>query len=746
MAVAGIWCMHFIGNRAIIMGNGDNSIQLIYEPGMTAASAGTPLFGLILAFGFAEMASNMRAGYRGLINATTGIVAGACIVGMHYIANRGVLNYRLHYSPRYIFAACLIATVDCLLVLYMFYDLREKWINAAWKRLVCAGFLAVGVCAMHFTASVGCSYEFLAPATDEEIYHRDIQVAIAAVICGCLILGEGVWIFYVRRKAGQRKEKSQKITLSTAIFHEGRILVTTDGVLPSRVISEKYDHHTFQEEFDRTHPVFQWIFRVTHNWASVKAMIPNMKSHLSAQQGIVEDSRPSSSQSSAIYGAETYNNYDTLFKESFCTVAASIASSLQIPLENIGILYDTIVETGNLVNQQRGDADQSPANLELAVELRPQQVGDGQLLFLVKNVTHSEAASLLNTGHKFAGIPQVSGTISEALQIPIARGAKHLTDLRRYINDLEDTVKTGTWLAFFAMIPKINFGGFNIVVKKDRHDQIPDVNMLTTQPEPWQVVFLDKLNGLRIQEILTILDSRAGRNRGQSHEVAFTVVFRQAILDLTRDLPRVWVNQAKFWSQRLYAHYTRPLNDQSPPTTMYAFTVIADIHARLEPYPIASVPETFFAARVRCYAGSPDHAELAQRIYAELSPVYANRRSQPGRREQISAAFTGGKTPIKRLAKLHSQASSAPGSGGEGGGSVYELVEYPQHTLDPSRLAEPQPAYLRGNRPPVVGSEAQGGAEEVVVVATVEPEKTFVDELMLRARQSSQPAVARDGS
>ncbi|KAI7567699.1 hypothetical protein KC319_g20380, partial [Hortaea werneckii] len=38
MGLVGIWCMHFIGNRAIILGAGEARIQLVYNAGYTTLS------------------------------------------------------------------------------------------------------------------------------------------------------------------------------------------------------------------------------------------------------------------------------------------------------------------------------------------------------------------------------------------------------------------------------------------------------------------------------------------------------------------------------------------------------------------------------------------------------------------------------------------------------------------------------------------------------------------------------------
>ena len=108
LGVIGIWCMHFIGNRAIILGNGAPSIQLVYSPGYSTLSVFLPIIGLSIAFSAAEYPSRSPA-LHWIALTCTGVFAGLSIVGMHYIGNFGVSNYELEYVPRFLAASIIIA-------------------------------------------------------------------------------------------------------------------------------------------------------------------------------------------------------------------------------------------------------------------------------------------------------------------------------------------------------------------------------------------------------------------------------------------------------------------------------------------------------------------------------------------------------------------------------------------------------------------------------------------------------------
>lgn len=158
MGLIGIWCMHFIGNRSIVLANGQTHMQLIYSPGYTILSCVLPVVGLTFAFYIAELRIKSFVARR-LLDVVTGLLAGLSIVGMHYVGNLGTMNYTLIYPSRFIIAACIIAVGDCIIALALFFYFKERWISVFWKRLFCAVVLAVAVCGMHFTATIGCTYQ-----------------------------------------------------------------------------------------------------------------------------------------------------------------------------------------------------------------------------------------------------------------------------------------------------------------------------------------------------------------------------------------------------------------------------------------------------------------------------------------------------------------------------------------------------------------------------------------------------------
>jgi NO-binding membrane sensor protein with MHYT domain len=149
-----IWCMHYIGNRAIVLGGGQNEFQIAYSSGFTALSFFVPIVVLLVAF--TTMGSGDRVSiFRVLIG---GSLAGSAICGMHYLGQAGVANYTCVYDIRNVVGSAVIAVVASVVALSVFFVLRATWTNSWWKRALCAIILAGAVSGMHWLASMGTSY------------------------------------------------------------------------------------------------------------------------------------------------------------------------------------------------------------------------------------------------------------------------------------------------------------------------------------------------------------------------------------------------------------------------------------------------------------------------------------------------------------------------------------------------------------------------------------------------------------
>ena len=154
MGGVAIWCMHFVGNRALVLGDGEPELQIAYSPGYTALSFFLPVLVLLPAF----LATDNQDQVRRVSVALGGILAGLAICGMHYLGQLGITNYDCIYRVGYVIGSALVAVLASVAALTIFFLLRAAWTNSSWKRGLCALLLAGGVSGMHWLASVGTSY------------------------------------------------------------------------------------------------------------------------------------------------------------------------------------------------------------------------------------------------------------------------------------------------------------------------------------------------------------------------------------------------------------------------------------------------------------------------------------------------------------------------------------------------------------------------------------------------------------
>jgi NO-binding membrane sensor protein with MHYT domain len=176
--------MHFIGNRAVILGGGERAIQLYYNATYTAVSAILPIvvifLGLLVADRFHRNNKNAATRYGALL--ICGIMCGASVTEMHYLGNQGTTNYRLQPRPEFIVGAAAIAVGACVLAFGLFFHWSGHWMNNIWRRIIVACFLAMAVCGMHWTAAAGTDYELRG-------YHRGSGNArnVNFIIAVCLV-------------------------------------------------------------------------------------------------------------------------------------------------------------------------------------------------------------------------------------------------------------------------------------------------------------------------------------------------------------------------------------------------------------------------------------------------------------------------------------------------------------------------------------------------------------------------------
>jgi NO-binding membrane sensor protein with MHYT domain len=179
MGGSGIWAMHFIANRAIVLNDGDPHRQISYSPGFTALSFFLPIIVLLKAFYFLGSTSNAKP----LFIILAGILTGTAVCGMHYLGDYGIANYTCHYRIYNVVGAAVIAVIASLVALSVFFRLRATWTDTWWKRMSCAAVLASAVVGMHWTAAVGTRYQFKGVSSGS----RDASRVQTVIVCAVLV-------------------------------------------------------------------------------------------------------------------------------------------------------------------------------------------------------------------------------------------------------------------------------------------------------------------------------------------------------------------------------------------------------------------------------------------------------------------------------------------------------------------------------------------------------------------------------
>ena len=257
--------MHFVGNRAIVLGNGEAELQLYYSPSYTALSAFLPIIFLFGAFMIADL-KQKKSQLLFLYLCLSGFVAGLSITGMHYVGNFGIVNYKLENPIAHIIGAAAIAIISCIIALTLFFLQKEMWINSLWRRIVCAIVLASAVSGMHWVASIGTRYT-LTQGRKGSVTERNTNLIVAVVMVSnwalisiekwlyetcayfcpffkaalaCLVCAVIAWDSQRRRK--EMADRAQQVVLASVMLDpDGKFLVTNDGLLPSQKVTRQYN-------------------------------------------------------------------------------------------------------------------------------------------------------------------------------------------------------------------------------------------------------------------------------------------------------------------------------------------------------------------------------------------------------------------------------------------------------------------------------------------------------------------------
>ncbi|KAH9205173.1 hypothetical protein DL95DRAFT_430095 [Leptodontidium sp. 2 PMI_412] len=610
-----IWCMHYISNRAIVLGDVQFAMQITYSPAYTALSFFVPITVLLVAF--IILGSDDRVS---IIRVTIGgTLAGLAICGMHYLGQAGISNYICVFKVENVVGSAIIAVVASIVALSVFFVLRAAWTNSWWKRALCAIILAGAVFGMHWTASIGTQYRL--KQDDYSLSHSisphlTVIVVIVLSITACFILFAFAVLAQWRRS--RSANRAQHVVLASATFDmQGRLLVTPEGLLPNQKVTASYVERSLNEEFGVSHPVFQWIFRSTRNWSSISSLLPGMRNHLyhaSAQRGSRPASKAEVNPSSD--EAENTDDYSIIFRELFCMAAADLAEQLNEPLENVGILFDEILGTGHKTSKLKARLNSPENTMDLESDgMTTSTLGRGQLLFLVRRANRREAEHLAASGYRFAEIQNVAHIIARS----------RLASMHDYSSET-NVQKPSVHLACFAIRASVR-GGFDVLIRKDARNQLPTMQLPIDSLNSGQVAYLSQLDRSSVTACLKFLKDKLASSEITKREQSFATILYDALVALNEEINDPFFADALLIGEPISTPcYGSGEYGKTARATLIAFRIIVPIQFRAQGLKLGFAPLVFFRTQQYVYRNSPDHARFARAIHKEFGPILSKRR------------------------------------------------------------------------------------------------------------------------
>ncbi|KAA8652473.1 uncharacterized protein ATNIH1004_001377 [Aspergillus tanneri] len=681
MGGIGIWCMHFIGNRAIVLGDGLPSIQILYSVTFTGISFILPVVVLLVAF--YAIGTSEKAGYLRIFMG--GLLTGSSVCGMHYVGQLGIANYRCTYHPANVVGAAIIAVFASTTALTVFFRWRATWTDSWWRRGLCGCILAVAVSGMHWTAAVGTMYKDYNPAIRRGAQLSRSQTVIICAVLACVACGV-----------------LSQLVLTCAFFDsEGRIMVTPHALLPSRKIVDRYIGRTFNDDdLTRTHPAFLWAFRASRNWPLVKDLIPFMRTRIESDQtmmqhyvskGVVSDQ-----------DTELQPDFDDIFKRHFCVAAQELADEVRQPLPDLGMLYDDVLATSAPYSR-----------FSRAMGYSRLRAGKGQLLFTVRQLKKQEASRLASAGFRFTSIENVTDILSRRIHVPTSCLGVHLRDMRDYATSGRN-FESGVHLISFVMRPTIH-DHFEVLTAKGTGNPLPSSTLLTQQRLQIQhLELITHMEGWAISTCLNWLKSDAALLYKDLDEFREQLV--RAMMKLSSSLPTDVSAASKFSARPLIAPCRSPDMPARQDCILLPFCAVASLDTKVSNPDYTFTPLRLFRVQQQVNDGISDSGGFAKEINQEL--FYSNvlsstdtaTDSDPTSPTRSKFRFWQKKNPMNGVRTVSQESLTNK--------RMPEIMVRREVKVDVSKLAEP-----------AVKSSMGSTSSHTTVTAGEMASHTYVDEL-----------------
>lgn len=399
----------------------------------------------------------------------------------------------------------------------------------------------------------------------------------------------------------------------------------------------------FDDLFDINHPLFCWLYRASFCWSAIKDevhRIPEQVEATRAAQTLGIEVQPSNSENLYPSGEDDIPDRSLLFRLLFLSAAQNLARITQQPLERIGTLFGSVVDTGTIRKPAMnffGFQISMVANLN---DNQPSETwnndrvfGRGQALFLVRSVSSQDSKELKAAGYRFANPERILPLFANDMEMTQAQASRHLQQMQRNAAG-ERALAPGVHLACLVIRPELR-RGLGILVKKEARNVLPTTQLPMSKLEPWHERFILRLDGFTLAQCVEQL--HIDYNGQDERQREFAAQMLRAVVDLRTQVDHPMFARAVLSATPLEAPSGIP-GESSPlhPAVILAFRILLDIHPAIPlNREFMFQPWRFFACQQRVYQGYPHHGAFVHHMRQEIQSL--SRNDVPAARQSAMA-------------------------------------------------------------------------------------------------------------
>lgn len=332
--------------------------------------------------------------------------------------------------------------------------------------------------------------------------------------------------------------------------------------------------------------------------------------------------------------AESSEDYFSLFKELFCVAAQDLATLIQQPLEDIGVLFEGIMHTGTVRKgarrcnffkfTTRNNLDDSLEDHIEAAEKGRANIGfgRGQLLFVVRRVTRANSTHIQALGYRFASIANVIETLARSMQVTKEELLPYLETLQKHA-EKERILEPGVHVACFALRPLVH-RGFEVAVRQDARNLLPTCSLALSQLERPHTDILNHMDNWTVDMCCNWLHYKSLSSN--ENEPQFYRHLLECITELAQQIKQPFFNEARLIARPFKIPCRVPgASHVLDYAHVITFRTIVDAHQYTSiNKTFLFTPSRFFVCQQHVYRNSPGHAAFAGTIHRELAALAQN--------------------------------------------------------------------------------------------------------------------------